>query len=162
MDSDSFFVMRGHELAVEAWLGEQEDTARMSTLLGNMYPVPGMAIRAGYDPVAVIADNGEYIQWSHYCTGVLLFTRTKLSFEILDYWFNTTVKWDTSSLFDRPWEQKPLNDFVMHRFAQSFWVAPGEVVQSKDGDIIRHLWSPYGDEVRTNLSRHYLADLLER
>ena len=47
MDSDSFFVMRGHMLAVEAWLHVLEDTARMSALLGNMYVVPGPEVRAG-------------------------------------------------------------------------------------------------------------------
>ena len=159
MDSDSFLVMRNHALSIEGWMGQQE-TEALTLLLGNMYPYSEADLRPGFDPVAVISENTPYLAASYFCAGNLLFTRTKRSYEILDYWFNVTVQMDSSAAHDHPWEQLNLNKYVFPRFSSSFWVAPGEVWNSKHGEFIRHLWHPYGDEFRTNETVKHLEEVL--
>ncbi len=150
-------------LSVEAWL-TQNDSPEVAMLLGNMYQIPGQdgRLRKGAEPVAVISDNVPWTASSYFCAGNLLFTRSQLSFEILDYWFNKTVRLDQSSLMKHPWEQKTLNNFVMHRYSRGFWIVPSSEMNSLDGDIIRHLWSPYGDDARTRLSVQHLKHVLQK
>ncbi len=163
MDSDSFLVMADHEVSIEAWLTKDEIPV-VTTLLGNMYPMPGLdsRLRKGAEPVAVISDNVPWTATSYFCAGNMLFTRTQLSFEILDYWFNKTIRLDPSSLKRHPWEQKMLNKFVMHKYSRAFWVVPSSEMNSFDGSSIRHLWSPYGEATRTKLSVQHLKQVLQR
>ena len=161
MDSDSFLVMQSQQLPIEAWLAAH-DTLEVTALLGNMYPIPGRnaTLRKGTGPVAVVSDNIPWTATSYYCAGNLLLTRTQQSFEILDYWFNKTTRLDPSTLRKHPWEQRALNNFVMHKYRQSFWVAPGTEMNSYDGEIIRHLYSPYGQHARTKLAVEHLKQVL--
>ena len=162
VDSDSFLVMKGQRLSVESWLAGNDD-ARVTTLLGNMHMVQGTEgrpeLRRGSHPVAVLSDN-PYQSSSFFCAGNLLFTRTEMSFEILNYWFNTTVRLDAASRWRHPWEQQTLNSHVMHRYHPAFWVVPSNQLNSFSGDHIRHLWSTYGERTRTDISVQFLKEIL--
>ena len=162
VDSDSFLVMKDHKLSVDSWLAGDND-ARVTTLLGNMHRVQGTAgrpgMRRGAPPVAVLSDN-PYQSSSYFCAGNLLFTRTLMSIDILNYWFNTTVRLDAASRWQHPWEQQTLNTHVMHRYHPAFWVVPSNQLNSFNGDHIRHLWSTYGEQTRTDMSVQYLKKIL--
>ena len=161
IDSDSFMVMQDHKLSIEAWLGKQTDHRSITTLLGNMYSIPGPGIREGSDPVALIADNAPYQAIDFFCTGNMLFTRTQRTFDILDYWFNKSVSVLDNYMYTHPWEQANFNRLVMPTYREAFWVASSGDFNSKDGDIIRHLWHPYGDEYRTEQSLTHLKHVMD-
>ena len=159
MDSDSFLVMHRHSLSIEAWL-MQHETPGITTLLGNMHQNAGTALKQGVNPVAVVSRNfpaSSSIQY--FCAGNLLFTRARLSFEILDYWYDT-AQLDPISKHTFPMEQGTLNTYVMPNYSEAFWVASFEDFNSKDGNIIRHLWTPYGDAYRTKHAVKYLKTII--
>ena len=113
--------MKEHRLSVDAWLAGDDD-ARVTTLLGNMHMVQGTQgnpeLRKGSHPVAVLSDN-PYQSSSYFCAGNLLFTRTELSFEILNYWFDATIRLDAASRWRHPWEQQTLNTHVIAQISFS-------------------------------------------
>ena len=159
MDSDSFFVMHRHSLSIEAWLTQQEMPG-ITTLLGNMHHNIGTALRQGVGPVAIVSRNfpaSSSIQY--FCAGNLLFTRTRLSIEILDFWYDT-ARLDPSSKHTFPMEQGTLNTYVMPKYSKALWVASFEDFNSKDGNIIHHLWTPYGDAYRTKHAVKHLKSII--
>ena len=163
MDSDSFLVMLDQRLALEAWLAE-DDGPQMTALLGNMYPVPGPApLREGTDPIAMTGSNTPYeSRGQYFCAGNLLFTRTRRSLEVLDFWYNTTGR---SREYDKfltgfPWEQVSLNHNVSRKWPHAFLRMAG--TDDRASRYIRHLWHPFGVEEQTSNSAQYLRDVLSQ
>ncbi len=162
MDSDSFLVMQDQHLSLEAWLAEDE-APHMTALLGNMYPVGQGLLRDGTDPIAMTGSNTPYeSRGQYFCAGNLLFTRTRRSFEILDFWYNTSALSEVyrNFLLDFPWEQPVLNHNVSRKYPQAFLKLSG--TDDKSSKFIRHLWHPFGVEEQTSNSAQYLRDMLEQ
>ena len=161
MDSDSYLVMQGHELSLEAWLANAGlSTERMTLVMGNMLPVAGW--REGADPVAMIGLNEPWQESTErFCASNMLFTRTKRTLEVLDYWYNATVLYKDLARYktEHSWEQVPLNHAVMLKYNNAFAAFPRGQVQGEGSDIIRHLHHQYGEKRTASSVQHLLGVL---
>ncbi len=163
MDSDSYFVMRQHALSVEGWLSLISDSSpRFTTLLGNMYPYVGL--REGGEPVAAVSTNEPHELGSQFfCTSNMLFTRSRRSTELLNYWYNETslVPDLVEFLKEFPWEQAPFNYAVTRRFQEAVEPFPIGQVQGFSSEFIHNVNHYYWQE-RIHMPAQHLKDVLVR
>jgi len=93
----------------------------------------------------------------------MLFTRTKRSLEVLDFWYNATggVPDLAEFLHEFPWEQAPFNYLVSRKFFEAIEPFPIGQVQGWGSDFIRNV-NHYMVEERKFVPSEHLKEVLSR